>query len=264
VKQAARARGIPVVEPQTLRDDAGARALEALAPDLVVVAAFAYLLPPHILAVPRHGCLNVHPSLLPRYRGPSPVATALLNGDTQTGVSIMLMDSGLDTGPVLSQVTVPIGEDDITGSLTQLLAVRGARLLLDSIDLWLDGQVTPRPQRDDEATFSARITAHEGRLDWSLPATVLARQVRAYQPWPGSYTLWQGQRLKVLSARPLSVRLTQPAGSVVALPQPDTVGVVTTDGVLGLRSIQLEGKRAVTSEEFMRGRRDFVGSVLDT
>jgi methionyl-tRNA formyltransferase len=264
VKQAARARGIPVVEPQTLRDDAGARALKALAPDLVVVAAFAYLLPPHILAVPRHGCLNVHPSLLPRYRGPSPVATALLNGDTQTGVSIMLMDSGLDTGPILSQVTVPIGEDDTTGNLTQLLAVRGARLLLDSMDLWLDGQVTPRPQRDDEATFSARITAHEGRLDWSLPATVLARQVRAYQPWPGSYTLWQGQRLKVLAARPLSVRLTQPAGSVVALPQPDTVGVVTADGVLGLRSIQLEGKRAVTSEEFMRGRRDFVGSVLDT
>jgi methionyl-tRNA formyltransferase len=264
VKQAARARGIPVVEPQTLRDDAGARALKALAPDLVVVAAFAYLLPPHILAVPRHGCLNVHPSLLPRYRGPSPVATALLNGDTQTGVSIMLMDSGLDTGPILSQVTVPIGEDDTTGNLTQLLAVRGARLLLDSMDLWLDGQVTPRPQRDDEATFSARITAHEGRLDWSLPATVLARQVRAYQPWPGSYTLWQGQRLKVLAARPLSVRLTQPAGSVVALPQPDTVGVVTADGVLGLRSIQLEGKRAVTSEDFMRGRRDFVGSVLDT
>jgi methionyl-tRNA formyltransferase len=264
VKQAALARGIPVVEPPTLRDEAVVRELQKWAPDLVVVAAFAYLLPPEVLSVPPHGCLNVHPSLLPRYRGPSPVATALLNGDSQAGVTIMLMDSGLDTGPIVSQVAVPIGEEDTTDSLTSLLAECGARLLLDTINPWLAGRVTPRPQREDEATFSVRISAHDGKLDWALSATVLARQVRAYHPWPGSYTLWKGQRLKVVGARPISLRLSHPPGSVVAMQSPDTVGVATPDGTLCLDRVQLEGKRAVAADEFIRGHRDFVGSVLDT
>jgi len=264
VKQAALARGIPVVEPQTLRDDAAVRELTEWAPDLVVVAAFAYLLPPAILSVPRHGCLNVHPSLLPQYRGPSPVATAILNGDLQTGVTIMQMDSGLDTGPIVGQAAVAINEDDTTESLTSLLAECGARLLVDTIAPWLAGRVTPRPQREDEATFSVRISAHDARLDWSLSASVLARQVRAYHPWPGSYTLWKGLRLKVVGARPLSLRLPHPTGAVVAMQPPDSVGVVTDDGTLCLDRLQLEGKRAVPAEEFVRGHRDFVGSVLDT
>ncbi len=263
VKVAAIARGIPVVEPVTLRNEASARELAALRPDLVVVAAFAYLLPPDVLGVPRCGCLNVHPSLLPHYRGPSPVASALLNGDRATGVSIMLMDNGLDTGPVLSSETVPIGDDETTGTLTTLLAVCGARLLLETIDRWLEGRITPQPQRDEDATCSARITAAEGHLNWGLPAVTLSRQIRAYQPWPGSYTLWRGQRLKVQSAMPLPLRLSQPPGAVVQLNPPEVAGVVTGDGVLALRRVQLEGKRQGTIEEFTCGHRDFVGSHLD-
>lgn len=264
VKRAAVEACIPVVEPLSLREEMSGPTLLDWRPDLVVVAAFAYLLPPAVLSAPRHGCLNVHPSLLPRYRGSSPVATALLNGDTETGVSIMLMDSGLDTGPVLSQGRVAIGDDDTTGSLTMLLAELGARLLLRTIDGWLEGRLEPRPQRADEATFSARITAGEGRLNWSLPAAVLGRQVRAYHPWPGSHTAWKGQRLKVHSAVALPMQHPQPPGTVIELPKPLSVGVVTGEGVLALRSIQLEGKREVAAEEFVRGHRDFPGARLDS
>ena len=264
VKRAAVEACIPVVEPLSLREEMSGPTLLDWRPDLVVVAAFAYLLPPAVLSAPRHGCLNVHPSLLPRYRGSSPVATALLNGDTETGVSIMLMDSGLDTGPVLSQGRVAIGDDDTTGSLTMRLAELGARLLLRTIEGWLGGRLEPRPQRADEATFSARITAGEGRLNWSLPAAVLGRQVRAYHPWPGSHTAWKGQRLKVHSAVALPMQHPQPPGTVIELPKPLSVGVVTGEGVLALRSIQLEGKREVAAEEFVRGHRDFLGAHLDS
>jgi methionyl-tRNA formyltransferase len=264
VKRAAVEAGIPVVEPPSLREEASVQALLGWRPDLVVVAAFAYLLPPAVLSVPGHGCLNVHPSLLPLYRGPSPVATALLNGDTETGVSIMLMDTGLDTGPVLSQERVAITDDDTTGSLTMLLAELGARLLLTTIDGWLEGRVDPRPQQENQATFSARITAGEGRLNWFLPATVLGRQVRAYHPWPGSHTVWKGQRLKVRSAVALTMQQPQPPGTVIELPKPFSIGVATGEGVLALRSIQLEGKREVAAEEFVRGHRDFPGAHLDS
>ena len=264
VKRAAVEAGIPVVEPLSLREETSGQTLLGWRPDLVVVAAFAYLLPPAVLSVPHHGCLNVHPSLLPRYRGPSPVAAALLNGDTETGVSIMLMDSGLDTGPVLSQERVAITGDDTTDSLTMRLAESGARLLLRTIDGWLEGGVDPRPQREDEATFSAKITAGDGRLNWFLPASVLASQVRAYHPWPGSHTVWKGQRLKVRSAVALTMQQPQPLGTVIELSKPFFVGVVTGEGVLALRSIQLEGKREVAAEEFVRGHRDFLGAHLDS
>ncbi len=264
VKQAAVAAGIPVREPRSLREETSASELAALRPDLVVVAAFAYILPPEVLGVPRYGCLNVHPSLLPRYRGPSPVATALLNGDTETGVSIMLMDSGLDTGPVLAAERVSIGDEDTTGSLTRRLFEVGARLLLVAIDDWLDGRLRPAPQRESEVSVSSRITAHEGKLDWSLPAAVLDRKVRAYHPWPGGHTVWKGQRLKVHRATPLSLAVSEPPGTVVELKQPFCVGASTGDGVLALRSVQLEGKREVTAEEFIRGHRDFLGSRLES
>jgi methionyl-tRNA formyltransferase len=264
VKRAALAAGIPVIEPESLREESNVQELQFLRPDLVVVAAFAYLLPPAILSIPRRGCLNVHPSLLPRHRGPSPVAAALLHGDKVTGVSIMLMDSGLDTGPILRQERVAIGDDDTTGSLTALLAETGARVLLETINDWLDGKVEPRPQVENDATYSARITPQDGRLDWSLPADVLARQVRAYHPWPGSFTSWKGQRLKVHRATPLAMRRRSAAGTVITLSKPFTVGIVTGNGVLALRSIQLEGKREITAEEFVRGHRDFVAARLDS
>jgi len=262
VKRAAGSAGIPVVEPRSLRQETAARDVAALRPDLIVVAAFSYLLPPAILEIPPYGCLNVHPSLLPRYRGPSPVATALLNGDAETGVSIMLMDSGLDTGPVLSQERVSVGEDDTTGGLTMRLATHGARLLVSTMDEWLAGRLRPQPQRENDATFSVRISAGDGRLDWSVSAAVLSRQVRAFHPWPGSHCFWKGLRLKVHSATALATPCREHAGTVVQLQKPFSVGVVTGDGVLALNSVQLEGKREVSAEEFVRGHRDFPGASL--
>lgn len=261
VKQAAAAAGIPVLEPLSLKNDESVQGLRSLRPDLVVVAAFAYLLPRAMLSVPPRGCLNVHPSLLPRYRGPSPVATALLNGDSETGVSIMLMDDGLDTGPVLSQERVPIDDDHTTGSLTMVLAAHGAQLLLSTIDAWLEGRVSPWPQPEDEASHSVKITSHDGALDWSLPAMQLMRQVRAYEPWPGSYTRWKGLRLKVRRAEAIIEPPEAPSGTVVAV-KPNLVGVATGDGVLALHRVQLEGKREMSVDEFIRGHRDFAGSLL--
>lgn len=264
VKRAAVAHGIDVIEPETLRDDGRIEELARLQPDVVVVAAFAYLLPEEMLRVPRHGCLNVHPSLLPRHRGPSPVASALLSGDGRTGVSIMLMDAGLDTGPVLGRESVDISDSDTTGSLTSKLAELGGRLLVETIDGWVAGAVVAEPQNEAEATYSGKVGASDGLLDWTQPATALWRRIRAYHPWPGCYTLWQGRRLKVHSALPLHLHAHGEPGRVVQLtgPAPVRIGVVTTQGVLGLGGLQLEGKREVGVEEFARGHRDFVGSLL--
>ncbi|MCK9357360.1 MAG: methionyl-tRNA formyltransferase [Dehalococcoidia bacterium] len=264
VKQAAVSHGIAVIEPETLRGESRVTELASLSPDLVVVAAFAYLLPEQLLRVPRLGCLNVHPSLLPRHRGPSPVASAILNGDDRTGVSIMLMDAGLDTGPVLSQEAAAISDSDTTGSLTAALAGLGAGLLVATIDGWLAGAVVPRVQNEREATYSGKVGVEDGLLDWTQPATVLSRGVRAYNPWPGCHTFWEGQRLKIHSAVPLVLRPHGEPGRVVQLPGPvpTRIGVVTAQGVLGLGGIQLEGKREVSAEEFVRGHREFVGAML--
>lgn len=262
VKLAALAAGLPVLMPDSLRGEGSIRTLRQLEPDLVVVAAFAYLLPPEVLCIPRYGCLNVHPSLLPRYRGPAPVAAALLNGDGETGVSIMLMDSGLDTGPVLGQERVAIGAEETTGSLTALLAQRGAALLLRTMAEWLAGRITPQPQSEREASYSARIRAGDGLLDWRLPAQTLGRRVRAYYPWPGSHTTWRGQRLKVHRAVALALQPPAPPGTVVELEKPFSAGVAAGSGVLALQSVQLEGKRETGIDEFLRGHRDFPGALL--
>ena len=266
VKRTALELGLRVIEPSTLRGQESAASLAELQPDVVVVAAFAYLLPREVLAVPRLGCLNVHPSLLPRHRGPSPVAAALLCGDAETGVSIMLMDEGLDTGPVLSQESLSISEADTTGSLTWSLSELGAVLLRSTLEKWIEGDLAPLPQDESLATSSELIRAKDAGLDWSLPAVELWRRVRAYHPWPGCFTTWEGKRLKILSGRPIRAQQRGEVGRVVELPctAPLRIGVVTGDGILGLGELQLEGKRQVSVEEFVRGHGDFIGSSLAT
>lgn len=247
-----------------MRGEESAQALSALGADVVVVAAFAYLLPPSILAIPPQGCLNVHPSLLPRHRGPSPVAGAILAGDSRTGVSIMLMDEGLDTGPVLSRRSVPLDDCHTTGTLTAALAELGAQLLLPTLEEWIAGGLRPEEQDEAEATYTNRISAREGLIDWSRPAVDIWRRVRAYTPWPGCYTMWRGKRLKVQTASPLDLQRKAEPGTVVTTPTGTgvPVGVVTGDGILGLTALQLEGKREVSAAEFLRGQRDFIGAVL--
>ena len=262
VKQAAAARGLPVFQPEKLSEASSFQQLASLTPELIVVAAYGQLLKKNVLELPRHGCINVHPSLLPRYRGASPVAGAILNGDRVTGVTIMLMDAGMDTGPILVQAHAPITPEDTTGSLTALLARVGAAVLVQTLPLWLEGRLTPHPQDDSQATYTKPVTKEDGRLDWKLPAPELWLRVRAFNPWPGAYTTWNGKRLKILQAEPLPE--PREAGLVAALgPSGPAAGVGTGEGTLGLVRLQLEGKGEMPAVEFVRGYRDFVGSRLE-
>ena len=261
VKAVAVSNRIPLVQPKTLRSPEAVEELARFHPDLIVVAAFGLILPPAVLSLPRSGCLNVHPSLLPRHRGPSPVANAILCGDEKSGVSIMLMDEGLDSGAVLARQETPISPEDTTGSLTARLAQRGAALLVDTLPRWLEGQIKPQPQDESQASYSRLLTSEDGELDWHLPAVELWRKVRAYSPWPGCYTRWQDRRLKIHQAAPSGAVKQGGIGEVVALPS-GGVGVVTPEGVLELRRLQLEGKQEMAVAEFVRGQRSFVGSLL--
>lgn len=261
VKEAAMARGLPVWQPPTLRASVAVSHLRALAPDLIVVVAFGQILRAEVLAIPPHGCLNVHGSLLPRYRGAAPVAAVILAGETETGVTLMQMDAGLDTGPILAQARCPIAPDDTAATLRDKLCHLGADLLLETLPRWLAGEITPQPQNDSQATYCRPIAKTDGELNWQSPAEVLARQVRAYNPWPAAFTFWQGRLLKVLRAAPLPVwRGAGQTGQVVMLD--GGMGVITGEGLLRLEEVQLAGKRAMTVEEFLCGQRDVVGSVL--
>jgi len=264
VKQLALSQGLKVVQPSSLKVAGTVEELARFAPDLIVVAAFGQILPAAVLDLPKFCCLNVHPSLLPRHRGASPIATAILQSDEVTGVTIMLLDAGMDTGPVLSQREVSISADDTTGSLAVKLAQVGAQLLMETLPLWIDGRIKPQPQDESRASYSKVISKGDGEIDWRLSTLELWRRVRAFDPWPGCYAWWRGKRLKLCKVVPLYGEKSGEPGEVIALspPAPATVGVKTGDGVLGLLRVQLEGKREVSAEEFVRGQRDFIGSRL--
>jgi methionyl-tRNA formyltransferase len=265
VKRTAAAWKLPVVQPTSLKSPEALEELAGFRPDVIVVAAFGQILPRPVLSLPRYGCLNVHPSLLPRFRGVSPVAAAILAGDLFTGVSIMLLDEGLDTGPLLARAQVPIAAQDTAGSLSAKLSRVGAQLLLEVLPRWLGGELTPRPQDEAQASYAGPISKQAGEIDWKLGARDVWRRVRAYQPWPGAYTRWQGRRLGILEAVPLSREGAAPAGRVVALAgggEAPPFGVATGQGVLGILRLRLEGKRAVGAAEFLHGQRDFIGAQL--
>ncbi len=263
IKELARANGLPILQPRTLRNEENQAALAALAPDLILVAAYGLILPQAVLDLPAHGCLNVHGSLLPRHRGAAPIAAAILAGDEVAGISLMRMDAGLDTGPVLASASLPVAPDDTTGSLTARLAALGAGLLVATLPRWLRGEITPVPQDDALANYAPRISKEAGEIQWPLPAAQIARQVRAYNPWPSAYTSWRGQRLRILCAHP------EPDAPLPAEAVPGQVlsgagraGVVTGQGVLWLDEVQLAGKRILPIEAFLRGAAGFAGSKL--
>lgn len=263
VKQLAKAHELTIQQPHTLRTAAAQAELAALAADVMVVAAYGLILPQEVLDLPRFGCVNVHGSALPRWRGAAPIAAAILAGDVETGVSIMLMDAGVDTGPVLSAAYLPIGPRDTTDNLAGKLAEIGADLLLHTLRRWLRGELKPQPQPEEGATYAPRISKEEGQIRWSEPAVLIERRVRAYQPWPSAYTSWNGQQLKVLQARaepPATIGVLGP-GTVIGGAQ-GIAGVVTGQGVLWLEEVQLAGKRPMPIEAFLRGARGFLGSKL--
>ncbi len=263
LKRAALSRELPVMQPTSLRGAEMAAQVTGFHPDVIVVAAYGQILPQSVLDIPVHGCINIHPSLLPRFRGSSPVAAAILEGDEFTGVSIMLMDKGMDTGPVLAQAQIPISAQDTTGSLTAKLSLIGANLLLEVLPAWIRGELTPQPQNEAEATYSALIPKEAGEVDWQLSAVDIWRRVRAYYPWPGCYTRWQGKQFKIIEAVPLSGQGKLEVGQIVALNKEGAAfGVNTGDGVLGVLKVQLEGKRAMPAADFLRGQRQFIGAIL--
>ncbi|MFC2019949.1 methionyl-tRNA formyltransferase, partial [Chloroflexota bacterium] len=218
VKKKAVALKLPVVQPPGLSQPEAVAELEAFRPEAIVVAAFGQVLPPAVLGMPRYGGINIHPSLLPRFRGASPVAAAILAGDWFTGVSIMLMDEGLDTGPVLARAQIPVSPADTTGSLTAKLSLVAAGLLQEVLWRWPRGEITPQPQDEARASYCKPISREDGAIDWGLPALDIRRRVRAFQPWPGGYTRWGGKQLKIIEALPLPGEAALEAGRVVALP----------------------------------------------
>ncbi len=261
VKQVAQGQGLPVYQPQTLRDPAAQAQIAAWRPDVIVVAAFGLILPPDLLDLPPAGCLNVHASLLPRWRGAAPIAAAILAGDDTTGVTLMKMDAGVDTGPVLAQRSEPIRADDTQGTLAARLARVGADLLRETLPAYLRGAVATRPQPEEGVTYAPLLRKEDGWLDWSRPAVELDRQVRACTPWPGAFSEWRGKRLKVLQARaaPGWRGEAQPGTVVVVDGHP---AVATGGGALLLVALQLAGKRPMDGVAFARGQRDFINSRL--
>ena len=266
VKMAAINWKLPVVQPVSVKEAGVVAQLADFTPDVIVVAAFGQILPPAVLDIPTYGCINIHPSLLPEFRGASPVAAAILAGSEFTGVSLMLMDRGLDIGPVLARAQISISVWDTTGSLTSKLSLAAAQLLLEVLPGWFRGEITPRPQDDAKASYSSVFSKKDGEIDWQLSAADIWRRVRAFHPWPGCYTRWQGRQLKILEAVPLpgpSRMGSIEAGQVVALNREGVVfGVSTGDGILGVSRVQLEGKRVVSATEFLRGQRQFIGARL--
>jgi len=268
VKRAAATWNLPVKQTANLKRAEEVEQLADFHPDVIVVAAFGQILPQSVLDIPRYGCINIHPSLLPRFRGASPVAAAILAGDEFTGITIMLMDRGLDTGPILARAQIPIAAQDTSASLTAKLSLIAARLLQEVLVYWSKGELTPQPQNEAEATYSSPLSKDEAEIDWHLPAVDIWRRVRAFYPWPGCYTRWGGRQLKIIEAVPLppEERVLE-VGQVVALtpvtggPQA-AFGVYTGDGILGVSGVQLEGKRAMSAAEFLRGQRQFIGARL--
>ena len=260
VKQRAQELGIPVEQPRTLRDGDAVRQLAAYRPDVVVVAAYGRLLPPEVLALPRFGCLNVHPSLLPRHRGPSPVAGVILAGDEVMGVTIMLLDEGMDTGPAIARRERRMTAADNAETLTAVLFRDGADLLLETLPGWVGGDIPAMPQDESLATYTAKLERSDGRADWNLPAATLWRMQRAYSPWPGLYTTWEGKEVKLLEVEPIPAGSVEPGLVVEAAGTPIAVG--SGDGLLAVRRLQLEGRRPASDTEFARGYSHFIGARL--
>jgi methionyl-tRNA formyltransferase len=254
VKEAALRLGIPVMQPEKLRLPEAMTQLQAWSPDLIVVAAFGQILRPVVLDLPRCGCLNVHGSLLPRGRGAAPIQASILAGDQETGITIMKMDPGVDTGPILSQRTFPIAPDDTGGSLFAKMAPLGAELLLETLPRYLSGELIPQPQSEEGATYAPMLKKEDGLLDFTRPAIQLERRVRAFNPWPGAYFDWNGAPLKVHRAH---IREEKSPGAGRRLTVEGRPALGTGKGILILEEVQPAGKKSMPGKAFLAGARDW-------
>ncbi|NIP73535.1 MAG: methionyl-tRNA formyltransferase [Gammaproteobacteria bacterium] len=260
VKHRALREGLEVRQPSTLRAEAEQRHMAGLAPDVMVVVAYGVVLPPEVLAIPARGCLNIHASLLPRWRGAAPIQRALLAGDAETGITIMQMDAGLDTGDMLVQVRCPIGPDDTAQSLHDRLAVLGAGALLDTLAAIEQGAARPVAQYGVRATYAGKIAKAEAVIDWGRPAEEVERRVRAFNPWPVAQTELDGRTLRVWLARALAEEHASAPGTVL---RADRTGIYVAcgRGVLRLDRVQVPGKRSMGAADFVNAY-DVAGAVL--
>jgi methionyl-tRNA formyltransferase len=258
VKLEAIARGIPVLQPESLKTSESQDALRALAPDVMIVVAYGLILPRAVLEIPRYGCWNVHASLLPRWRGAAPIQRAIEAGDAQTGVCLMQMEAGLDTGPVLLSQSTPIGEDDTGGRLHDRLSALGAQVLSDGLGLLRAGiRPVAQPQPAEGVTYARKLDKAEARLDWQQPADVLARKVRAFEPWPVAEATVAGERLRIHGAVAVEQDHAQAAGTLLGASR-QGLDIACGQGVLRLRVVQRDGGKAITAADWLNARRDLI------
>jgi methionyl-tRNA formyltransferase len=256
VKQLALQGGIEVRQPATLKDPDEQAALRELGADLMVVVAYGLLLPQAVLDAPRLGCINIHASVLPRWRGAAPIQRAILAGDHESGVTIMQMEAGLDTGPMLHTLKTPILRDDTGGSLHDRIAELGARALLESLDGIAEGSFIPQPQDDSLATYAGKLDKQEARIDWSRSALQIDRQVRAFNPWPVAQCDFQGRMMRIWQARSIDRAMPGEArpGAVLDANKAG-IDVATGDGVLRILELQMPGKRPLSAADFVNAHR---------
>lgn len=261
VKKCALSYGIPVVQPKSLKWASRVEELSSFSPDVIVVAAYGLILRKNVLELPKYGCINVHASLLPKYRGAAPIQWTVLNGEKETGITVMQMDEGLDTGDILKTVRIPVDPKETAGSLFDKLSLLGGEALLQVLDEAERGDLHPVPQGESTTEYAKMLTKEMGRLDFSNAAVVLERQIRGFSPWPSAYSDLNGRLVKILAAEVISEQFDDEPGTIVRIDK-DSFTVSTGEGGLLVTGIQLEGKKAMDTASFLRGNVLTVGTVL--
>lgn len=252
VKRAADRFQYPVFQPESIKNKAARDTIEAARADFLIVIAFGHVLPPTVLEIPKFGAINSHASLLPRYRGPAPIQWAVISGESETGVTTMMMDSGLDTGDILMVAREEIGPEDTAGQLHDRLAVIGADLLIATLNAYAAGTLKPVKQDSDQATYAPLLKKRDGHIEWRKPATAIESFIRGVTPWPGAFTFHGGRRIKIFKSRPIDNRTDQQPGTVLES-FPDDLLIATGDGVLSIQELQGASGKRLAVEEFLRG-----------
>ncbi len=260
VKELALKNSLPLLQPKSLRSAETIKKIKELRPNIIIVVAYGKMIPAEILNISKYGCVNIHPSLLPKYRGPSPIQSAILNGDKKTGLTVMLLDEGMDSGPILAQEKIGLSGDETAGTLHDKLAELGAKMLLPAIARYIEGKIKPMPQDSDKATICKIISREDGHIDWNRSAKDIERQFRAFYPWPGVYTFWKDKRLKITD---LSISKKFPAEKKGMIIEKDNrLYVACSDGSIEIKKLQLEGKKEMKAAEFLKGRGEITGSTV--
>lgn len=261
VKVAALAHDLPVYQPVTLKSEEVEAELRALEPDVIIVIAYGKILPPWLIRLPKYGCINVHASILPKYRGAAPIHYAILNGDTKTGVTIMHMDDGLDTGDIIDVETIEILPNETTGELFERIATLGGTTINPVLERWVAGEIIATPQDDTKASHTSKITKDMGLIDWNSPAFEVANKIKALNPAPGCFTFINGKRLKLWMAESLEESSSVQPGTIVAITA-DSIDVATKDGILRLKEVQSDNKKRMSAGDFSRGHQLKVGMTF--